>query len=279
MKRILLLLPVFIFAMTMSAQTFKTIKVGESFSTVWYNDSPAVIGGNAIAVRFNYGGTATVYGVQPGYATYCAYKSSSENPAYSVHVLDVIPSEVELLVGGNYTYSPVVNSNAYSYSSFTWASDNTAVATVNANGNVSAVAPGKATITCTANGDNSFSSVVYVCTQLAQQVKLNTNNLDLSIGNTTQLTATISPVNTTNKAVKWLSSNENIAQVDDEGNVTAVGAGYCSIYVKADDGSGKFDKCLIHVNGPATARGDINGDGAVNLSDAKMVVDIFVGNE
>lgn len=260
----------------MSAQTFKTIKVGDSFSATWAAgaaDAPVVMGGNAIAVRFNRNATATVYGVQPGYAAFGTLEDS-----YSVHVLDVIPSEVELLVGGNYTYSPVVYS-AYDYRSFTWASDNTAVATVNASGNVSAVAPGKATITCTANGGNSFSSVVYVSTQLAQQVKLNMNNLDLSVGNTTQLTATVSPDNTTNKAVKWLSSNENIAQVDDEGNVTAVGAGYCSIYVKADDGSGKFDKCLIHVNGPATARGDINADGAVNLSDAKMVVDIFVGNE
>ena len=259
----------------MSAQTFETIKVGDWFSTTWAADVPFVIGGNAIAVRFNRDATVTVDGVQPGYATFGTLENS-----YSVHVLDVIPSEVELLVGGNYTYSPVVHSPVpYSYSSFTWASDNTAVATVNASGNVSAVAPGKATITCTAKGGNSFNSVVYVSTQLAQQVKLNMNNLDLSVGNTTQLTATVSPDNTTNKAVKWLSSNENIAQVDDEGNVTAVGAGYCSIYVKADDGSGKFDKCLIHVNGPATARGDINADGAVNLSDAKMVVDIFVGNE
>ena len=216
-----------------------------------------------------------IVAIAPGYGAV----SVPESRHYAFHVLDVIPSEINLIVGGNYKYSPVVDATNRHYTTFTWTSNNTAVATVDANGNVNAVGSGRATITCTANGGNSFSSVVYVSTQATQQVKLNTNNMDLSVGNTTQLTATVSPSNTTNKAVKWLSSNENIAQVDDEGNVTAVGTGYCSIYVKADDGSGKFDKCLVHVIGPATARGDINGDGAVNLSDAKMVVDIFVGNE
>lgn len=267
--------------MTMSAQTFRTMKVGESFGTVWGGNDLGycVIGGNAIAVNMYYGLDASVYAVQPGYATYSTFQTRNEHPSYAIHVLDVIPSEVELLVGGSYAYSPVVESNNHDYKTFTWSSNNTTVATVDANGKVNAVTPGRATITCTANGGNSFSSVVYVSTQPAQELKLNKKSQELEVGKSARLTATISPDNTTNKAVKWLSSNENIAQVDDNGNVTAIGAGYCSIYAKADDGSGKFDKCLIHVNGPATASGDINGDGSVNLSDAKMVVDIFVGNE
>ena len=67
--------------------------------------------------------------------------------------------------------------------------------------------------------------------------------------------------------------------MDNDGIVTAVGSGFCSVFVKADDGSGKFAKCLIHVSGPTTNRADVNGDGNVNLSDAQQVVRIFVGKE
>ena len=90
------------------------------------------------------------------------------------------------------------------------------------------------------------------------------------------LAVTVAPENATNKTVKWLSSNENIAQVDDEGNVVAVAPGYCTIYAKADDGSSKFGKCLVRVLGPEVVRGDMNGDGKVTVTDAVQVIDIVL---
>ena len=260
---------------TTDAQTCITIKVGEDYGTVWGNEQgwTPVIGGNAIAVRMYYGLSARIYGVRPGYATYGAYKNSDSHPCLFFHVLDVIPSEVNLLVGGSYTYSAVVYSSNSEYKSFTWTSNNTAVATVDGNGNVSAVAPGRATITCTANGGNSFSSVVYVSTKLVQEVTLNKKSYEMSVGGTYTLTATVAPTNATQKTVNWLSSNENVAQVSDAGKVTTIAPGYCSIYAKADDGSGKFAKCLIHVKGTAGSRSDVNGDGQVTVTDAEVVID------
>ena len=259
--------------------TTVTLKAGQSYSLSASNFNTShthMVSGEAVVVSYNSSGPYdfTVYAVKSGTAFFSYY-----DKCILFQVVDVIPCDVNMKAGGSYTYSPVVYSSNSNYKTFTWTSNNTAVATVDSKGKVNAVAPGTATITCTANGGIKFKSVVTVSNQLTQQVKLNIKSKSLNVGETVQLTATISPSNTTNKAVKWLSSNENIAQVDDSGKITAIGAGYCSIYVKADDGSGKFDKCLVHVNGPAAARGDINGDGAVNLSDAKMVVDIFVGNE
>ena len=60
--------------------------------------------------------------------------------------------------------------------------------------------------------------------------------------------------------------------VDNVGNITAIAPGFCSIYAIASDGSGKFDKCLIHVIGTGDVKGDINGDGGVTPQDASMIL-------
>lgn len=77
-------------------------------------------------------------------------------------------------------------------------------------------------------------------------VKLNTETLELFTGNTATLTATVEPDNATNKTVTWKSSDTNIATVDTDGNVTAVGAGTATITVTTADG-GKTATCTVTV--------------------------------
>ena len=183
-----------------------------------------------------------------------------------------IAENLSLTSGESYTYSPVIT-DVEAETTLTWNSDNSGVADVDGNGTVKANGIGIATITCTAENGVKAQSIVTVFPLKVSSVTLNKNSYEMSVGGTYSLTATISPDNTTNKTVKWFSSNENIAQVDDNGKVTAIGSGYCSIYAKADDGSGKFDKCLIHVTGTAGSRSDVNGDGVVTVTDAEVVID------
>ncbi|HLO60906.1 MAG TPA: Ig-like domain-containing protein [Bacteroidales bacterium] len=55
------------------------------------------------------------------------------------------------------------------------------------------------------------------------------------VGNTTQLTATITPSNATNKAVTWYSNNPTIASVNSTGLVTGVAAGTITINAVASE--------------------------------------------
>ncbi|MGN0495629.1 MAG: Ig-like domain-containing protein [Lachnospiraceae bacterium] len=55
-------------------------------------------------------------------------------------------------------------------------------------------------------------------------------------GETLKLTATITPEDATDKSVTWSSSNTEVATVDENGNVTAVGNGKCDITVTTNDG-------------------------------------------
>ena len=81
-------------------------------------------------------------------------------------------------------------------------------------------------------------------------VTLDKTSLALDVGGSDTLTATVEPDNATNKAVTWSSNNENVATVDQNGNVKAVGAGKATITATTADGSGVSATCTVTVNGP-----------------------------
>ncbi len=134
-----------------------------------------------------------------------------------------------------------------------WKSSNTAVATVDANGKVTAVAPGTATITATATDVGGVSASCSVTIpQLVTGITLNKSSMSLHTGKNESLTVTISPGNATNKAVTWKSSDATVATVSTSGKVTAVAPGKATITVTAKDGSGKSASCEVTVIRPVT---------------------------
>ena len=77
-------------------------------------------------------------------------------------------------------------------------------------------------------------------------VQISQSTVELTVGESTTLAATVKPDNATNKAVVWSSSNEAVATVKD-GVVKAVKAGSATITVKTEDG-GKTATCSVTVN-------------------------------
>lgn len=76
-------------------------------------------------------------------------------------------------------------------------------------------------------------------------VKLNQTALALDAGDSTQLTATVSPSNATNKSVTWSASNSNVSVSG--GKVTAKTAGSAIVTVTTADG-GYTAQCNVTVN-------------------------------
>ncbi len=62
-----------------------------------------------------------------------------------------------------------------------------------------------------------------------------------------QLKATVNGATATNKSVKWISSDEDVAVVNKHGVVKGKGVGDCKVTAKAKDGSGAKASCIVHV--------------------------------
>ncbi|OPJ64035.1 fibronectin type III domain-containing protein [Clostridium oryzae] len=78
-------------------------------------------------------------------------------------------------------------------------------------------------------------------------VSLNKSKDTLTVGNTDTLIVSITPQNASNQAVTWSSSDDSVVTVDDDGNITAVGAGTAVITVITVDGEKKAS-CSVTVS-------------------------------
>lgn len=162
-----------------------------------------------------------------------------------------------LTVGSNLQLTGTVAPGNATNKAVSWTSSNTAVATVDSNGKVTAVAAGAAAITVT-TADGNKTAVCAVVVQAATipvtDVSLSRSAASLNVGGTLQLIATVLPSNATNKGVNWISSNTAVATVDSNGNVTAVTPGTAAITVTTQDGS-KTAVCTVTVSQTLTLTG------------------------
>ena len=130
-----------------------------------------------------------------------------------------------------------------------WTSDNEEVATVDENGLVTAVSVGEANITATAVDGSGVTATckVTVTPKLVTSVILDESELTIEKNFTEQLTATVAPDDADNLSLTWTSDNEEVATVDENGLVTAVGEGTATITATANDGSGVAASCVVTV--------------------------------
>ncbi len=117
-----------------------------------------------------------------------------------------------------------------SVATLTWKSDNEKVATVDQNGVVTPVAPGKATISATSKNGKTAECVVR-CTWTDEtapaEAKVAISQTEMTIdgeGKTKTLTVT-----GTTEPVKWSTSKKEVATVAEDGTVTAVAKGRATV--------------------------------------------------
>ncbi len=134
--------------------------------------------------------------------------------------------------------------------SVTWVSSNPSVATVDDKGFVTAVGNGEATITVTSADDGRYTAKCVITVEVsASDISIDKTEASMaSVGETLQLTATVYPEETIDKSVIWTSSNTEVATVDENGIVTAVGYGEATIAATTVDGS-FIANCDITVGG------------------------------
>ncbi len=135
-----------------------------------------------------------------------------------------------------------------------WTSSHEEVATVDENGTVTAVSAGVSYITVTNANGAAMCKVEVTGESVAEvsEIRLSQTKISMKAGDApVKLTVSILPENAANAAVNWSSSNANVATVDQNGKVTAVGAGSAVITAAA---GGKTATCNVTVTAKDTAK-------------------------
>jgi uncharacterized protein YjdB len=153
------------------------------------------------------------------------------------------PSSRDLLVGQTVQLvaEPLDGQgNALTGRPVTFTTSNATVATVNATGLVTALAPGSAIVTAASEGKSSVASITVTSVPVAT-VAVTPNASDLVVGQTTQLKAEPrdgSGQTLIGRTVVWSTSAPNVASVSSTGLVTAISAGSATISATSEGKSG-----------------------------------------
>ena len=140
----------------------------------------------------------------------------------------------------------VTTTDGEKYNDVEWTSADTNIATVDQNGVVTAKYPGKVVIKATAlDGTYQGATCIVTVIQGVTGVELPKSE-SVSVGDKITLTPTILPDYATNKEVKWSSSDESIATVNQSGVVTGKKIGTVTISCTTEDGGYKAD-CYVTV--------------------------------
>ena len=194
-------------------------------------------GNNGSVGTITIGGTVYSDGITESPYTFAPVKGISLNK-----------TSTTLTVGSSETLTATVIPDNANDKSVTWATSNASVATV-ADGMVTAVAPGTATITVTTTDGAKTATCEVTVIQLTSGVSLNKVNTTLAVGSTETLTATVYPPDATDKSVTWTTSNADVATVAN-GTVTGVAPGTATITVTSSNGS--TATCEVTVIQPVT---------------------------
>ena len=186
--------------------------------------------------------------------------------------VSLTPTEITLDAGSSQTLTATVTPANATNQKVTWSSDNESVATVDNSGNVTAKAAGTATITVTTE-DGAKTATCKVTVNAPQtkpvtRVSLNKAELALVMNGTEKLTATVEPSDATNQNVTWESNKTDVATVEQDGTVKAVGTGEATIKVTAQDGSGQYAECKVTVSAPTKPVTNVS----LNKTELKLAV-------
>jgi len=187
-------------------------------------------------------------------------------PVVSVGI-DNCPSE-DLSEGDTYQFTATVSPPDATNKTLCWKTSDQSVFSVDANGLLTAVHAGTATITVTTidGGFTGTCEVTVLPVPVSGVGMVYCPSGDLTEGDTHQLSATVLPVDASDRSVSWSSSETSVATVNPGGLVTAVSAGTATITVTSVDG-GFTDACVLTVIAPVD-----------RLIDAEIPVQVYPGD-
>ena len=188
-------------------------------------------------------GTATVTASAGGKSASAAIRVVAQTiPVESVNLSS---SQLDLHVGEEATLNATVSPADATDKIITWSSSDPSVATVS-EGRVKALKEGTANISASAGGKKAECKVTVSRSEIpVDKVSLDKETIELGVGDSYTLTATVSPADATDKSLTWSSSDTAVATVEG-GVVQAVSNGETIVTVSSSNG--KCASCRVIVS-------------------------------
>lgn len=255
----------------------KTIKIG-SYVVIYYSNGPKgpssmfncnyslgiLEGADYVTVSNSTTGSMpsiTIRGLKEGFSriritSYYPVNGTTEKGSHTkfihVNVIKkveptqiVLQESINLNVGETTVLTPTIYPTNAEYT-LMWTSSNSNIATING-GKITAISPGSTNIECSTDNGLKAICTVIVNPIVASSITLNTHELALTEGESSKLTATLTPSNVSSKKIKWETSDNDIVIVNSTGNIYAISKGTAFISATTTDGSDLTDFCIIKV--------------------------------
>lgn len=146
-------------------------------------------------------------------------------PFYEAEKITLNFNYISLLIGSNLQLTATVLPDYATDKTIYWSSSEPNVVSVDENGLISAISEGTSIITATCGMVSTTCEITVLSPVFAETILLNLESVNLKVGDSIQLVATVLPYDTTDKTISWTSSNTNIALVSDLGLIIAVSEG------------------------------------------------------
>jgi len=197
-----------------------------------------------IATVNNYG---KVHLLAAGKVTISAIASNGVTGKYTFNVKEKVVEKIEiptedftLKLGEKQTLEAVITPADATYPEVTWSSSDPSIVEVSASGSITAVNCGTATITATSTNGLSDSVNVEVQEIKAERIAIN-GAVSLTLGNSAGYSVVFYPENTTVQDFEWLISDESIATIDENGNLTTLRDGKITLTAHQKDVDASID--------------------------------------
>ena len=162
-----------------------------------------------------------------------AFTTYSERPTINVTGITLNMETNIVNIGEEFTLEATVTPENATNKNVIWTTDDETIATVDSQGKVRGIREGTTVITATTEDGNKTATCTVEVTENAvipvTAIQLTVSKDTIGVGETCTIGAEIVPDNATNQEITWSSADENIATVNESGEVTGIGEGKVTI--------------------------------------------------
>lgn len=182
------------------------------------------------------------------YIEYKENMSQKTNEKEIIPITSIVISTVEssIEVNNSIEIEKIIEPVNYNVSNLQWVSSNPEIITVE-NGIVTAIATGESTIYVIDENGIKSNEILIQSIVKVEEIALSKETLEIEIGKTEKLFATIMPENAINKNLIWKTTDGNVANVYEDGTITGINVGECIVSASTTDEK-IIDQCKVKVN-------------------------------